>query len=198
MFTGIIEGTGVVKKIIKETNGKRFVIDSGKLELNLKTGDSIAINGVCQTVENASEKEFTVFSVPETLKLTNLNNLIEKDIINLERPLAADGRFGGHIVQGHVENLCGVKDVEKHEGYWDIILQYQSEYIIPKGSVTLDGISLTIHEILENDRFRVQIIPETVKRTNISHWISGYDVNIETDYIVKAMDHIQNYRNKNR
>ena len=194
MFTGLIECVGEIKNITEKENGKEFLISPQIQNYKLNTGESIAVNGACQTVETSQNNEFTVFSVPETLKVTNLNNLKVTNQVNLERPLSVNDRLGGHIVQGHVEGLSEITNIEKHPGFWDIVIKYESEFLVPKGSVTIDGISLTIHEIIKNDEFRVQIIPETVKRTNIGQWDKGYLANIETDYIIKAMDHIQNYR----
>ncbi|MDH5717981.1 MAG: riboflavin synthase [Spirochaetia bacterium] len=194
MFTGLIESTGRIKAVTRKVNGIEIEIVSSQ-DLKLKPGDSIAVNGCCQTIEKINKKNFSVFSVPETLKITNLKNLKEKDLVNLETALTLEKKIGGHIVQGHIENTGEINKVEKFENYWDVEINYSSEYIIPKGSVALDGISLTIHEIIKKNIFRVQLIPETIKRTNVINWSKGYSVNIETDYIIKAFDYIKNYRN---
>lgn len=196
MFTGLVEETGKVLSIDEKADGKRIKIQAKETLENIAEGSSIAVNGVCLTVEDFSENEFTIFAVPETLKLTNIGYLKVDDLVNLERAMKANDRLGGHIVQGHVENMADVSGVEKFDNHWDITIAYSSEYAIPKGSIAIDGISLTIHELGKNS-IKFQIIPETLKKTNIPKWFAGYKVNIETDYLVKALDHIIRYRAEN-
>ncbi len=197
MFSGIVETTGKVKSVEVLPGGKRFIIESDEFIFDdLKNGDSIAVNGTCQTVEEVRGNSFQIFSVPETLSLTNMDFFSQGTIVNLERPLKFNDRIGGHIVQGHIEAMADVKSIESHENYWDIEIAFRSPYIIPKGSISMDGISLTIHEITK-DGFRVQIIPETLKKTNIPHWKVGHKVNMETDYLIKAFDHISHWREQN-
>lgn len=194
MFSGIVETTGNVLEVQKHPGGKRFIIESEKFIFDdLKNGDSISVNGACQTVEEVKGNTFQIFSVPETLELTNLDAFQLGTLVNLERPLKFNDRIGGHIVQGHIEEMAIVRRVDAHENYWDIDIEYESPYVIPKGSISLDGISLTIHENF-SDGFRVQIIPETLKKTNIPTWKKGYKVNIETDYLIKAFDYITNWQ----
>lgn len=197
MFTGIVEGTGKIKSIQEKEDGRRIEVQSSlKLE-DLKNGDSIAVNGVCLTVEEKQNDTFTIFAVPETLNLTNIGKLKAGSVVNLERAMSVHDRLGGHIVQGHVEDKAVVDSVDKYENHWDVNIRYKSPYLIPKGSVAIDGISLTIHE-LQGDLVRFQIIPETIKKTNIPEWGNGYVVNIETDYLVKAIDHIVRWREENK
>jgi len=193
MFTGLVEGTGTILLINRTQDGNRIVFSTPSLTSDLQIGSSIAVNGVCLTVEKLEGDNVTIFAVPETLKLTNIGGLKEGQMINLERAVRADTRLGGHIVQGHVEDQAEVDRVEKFENHWDLYIKYGSPYLIPKGSVAIDGISLTIHEI-SGPLIRFQIIPETIKKTNIPEWESGTMVNIETDYLVKAIDYIVRYR----
>ncbi|MDH4261636.1 MAG: riboflavin synthase [Spirochaetia bacterium] len=196
MFTGIVEETGKIIDIDEKNDGKRITIKADYVLQDLKNGDSIAVNGVCLTVEKNNGSQFTIFSVPETLKLTNIGLLKTGSLVNLERALRASDRLGGHIVQGHVESMANVKNVEKYENHWDVTIEISSPYLVPKGSVAIDGISLTIHELQKNSA-RFQIIPETIKKTNIPDWVAGYKVNIETDYLVKALDTITKWRSLN-
>jgi riboflavin synthase len=196
MFTGLVEETGNIIAIDEKSDGKRIVIKAGIVLQDLKNGDSISINGVCLTVEEKTGSQFTIFAVPETLRLTNIGLLKTGSSVNLERALKANDRLGGHIVQGHVESMAFVKSVEKFENHLDVTIEISSPYLVPKGSVAVDGISLTIHD-LQKDCVRFQIIPETIKKTNIPDWIAGYRVNIETDYLVKALDTITKWRSLN-
>ncbi|MDH4199008.1 MAG: riboflavin synthase [Spirochaetia bacterium] len=196
MFTGIVEETGVVIAINSKNDGKRISIRAQNVLADLKNGDSIAVNGVCLTVEEKNNDNFTIFAVPETLGLTNIGFLAINDCVNLERALKVSDRLGGHIVQGHVEAMADVINVEKFENHWDVSIRYSSAYVIPKGSIAVDGISLTVHAI-SKDFIQFQIIPETIKKTNILQWKADTKVNIETDYLVKAMDSIVRWRAEN-
>ncbi|MCS6972196.1 MAG: riboflavin synthase [Leptospiraceae bacterium] len=196
MFTGLIEETGHIAAIEPVAGGKRFTIACRLVLEGLKIGDSIAVSGACQTVEQIGAESFTVFSIPETLARTNFNDLKIGDPVNLERALRLGDRLGGHLVQGHVEGTATVVSV-KHGDAYDIVLHYASPYIVPKGSVALNGISLTVMESFPDNRFRVQIIPETLRKTDIGYWQPGARINIETDYLIKAFDHIRNFREHN-
>lgn len=189
MFTGLIEETGTVAEITPEPNigGIRFRIRCRHVLEDIHIGDSIAVSGACQTVESFDDYSFTIFSIPETLAVTNFADLTIGSVVNLERALRLGDRLGGHLVQGHVEGTAVVKSVTTGEKY-DIILHYDSPYLIPKGSVTLNGISLTVMECLPNGDFRVQIIPETLRKTDVGLWRPGMRINIELDYIIKSLD----------
>ena len=192
MFTGLVEEVGIVKEIMEADHGKIFHIHANIILQDIKIGDSILVNGACQTVESFDTTSFQIFSVPETLKITNFNNLAVGSKVNLERALRPIDRFGGHIVQGHIEDTAIVHSIDTHEKYWDIHIKYLSPLLIPKGSITIDGISLTIHSI-QDDSFHIQIIPETILKTNISSWYVNYRVNIEIDYLIKIIQSV--YKN---
>lgn len=187
MFTGLIEEVGLVTSVETSAAGKRFTINCHEILRDMKTGDSISVCGACQTVEKFDDHSFTIFSIPETLKVTNFAGFSDGHRVNLERALKFGDRIGGHLVQGHVEGVARVQDIRK-AGATDIFLEYASPYLIPKGSVCLDGISLTVMECLPGHIFRVQIIPETIKKTNIADWQVGSRLNIEVDYIIKSLD----------
>lgn len=190
MFTGLIEETGIIAAVEDLPGGKRFRISCKAILADMKIGDSIAVSGACQTVETFDGHSFSIFSIPETLAVTNFADLQKGSVVNLERAMRLGDRIGGHLVQGHVEGTAVVKSVAEGETR-NIILTYSSPYIIPKGSVTLNGISLTVMERLTGDDFRVQIIPETIRKTDIGSWSAGKRINIEVDYIIKSLDIIR-------
>jgi len=187
MFTGIIEETGQITKIQSLPSGKRFWIQASEKISNAGPGDSIAVNGVCLTVESNENNYFTFFTLPETLSITNIGNAQEGDRVNLERAATASTFLGGHIVQGHVEQMALVSSIVQSETDWKIYIDYDSPFSIHKGSLAVNGISLTIHEILPG-RIRLDIIPETILKTNIGDWKKGTLLNIENDYVVKIID----------
>jgi len=191
MFTGLIEGQGVVREIRQEDAGVRLEIqvptefaDEGKL------GDSIAINGCCLTVVDLRDGVWNFQAGPETLAKTTLGRLTVGSHVNLERSLPADGRLGGHFVQGHVDGVGQVAKIES-DGEWITIwfsappaLTYQ---MVSKGSITVEGVSLTLVEV-ESDRFSVALIPHTLEVTTLGEKQVGDGVNLETDIIGKYMD----------
>ena len=187
MFTGIVQYVGKVVSQRNQKGGATLIIEADKaLTQKLSPGDSIAINGACQTVEKIDDVDFQVFSIPETLKATNLGSLTKDSSVNLELPLRPMDRIGGHFIQGHVEDTGLIEDIQKNEKYWDIYIRYRAMAILPKGSIALDGISLTIQKVTQNG-FWVQIIPKTLEKTNVSNWFKEYRINIETDYLIKAV-----------
>ncbi|SHN56375.1 riboflavin synthase [Desulfovibrio litoralis] len=187
MFTGIIQGQARISGLDKMANECRICFTPLFELKNFQKGESIAANGVCLTVESFTTDSYTVFVSNETLKCTNLNNWKIGTKVNTERALALGDRLGGHLVSGHVDCLAEVSEINKVglAIIYKILIpnEYTSE-IISKGSVALDGISLTVNEC-ETDFFTVSIIPETQNITNISTWKKGYKVNLETDLLGK-------------
>jgi riboflavin synthase len=190
MFTGIIEGLGSIVMFDKKTSNRsaaKMTINLGKITKGLKVGDSVAINGVCLTAVNIS-KGITEFEmVGETMKKTNLGSLGHGDKVNIERSLKVGERLEGHFVLGHVDGVGIISKMEKQPNQvqiWIKITKELSKYIIKKGSVTVDGISLTVVDILK-DQFSVSIIPHTIQITNLSYKKVGDKVNIETDILGK-------------
>lgn len=186
MFTGLVQGKGTISKAENRGKETRFTVSAPGIKDYVK-GESIAINGVCLTVETFSDSWFTCYASKESMSVTNLGNLKSGSKINYERALAMGDRLGGHIVSGHVDCLGTVESV-RPEGESKIYrIKFPAEHgqlVVPKGSVALDGISLTVNDC-GTDYLEVNIIPETQEQTTISLWSPGYAVNIETDVIGK-------------
>lgn len=187
MFTGLVQGMGRVEAV--EARGAetrlrlRALFDLKQIVL----GESIAVNGACLTVETAGENWFTAYASAETLRHTNLGGLKNGATVNLERALALGDRLGGHLVSGHVDCLATVKDIRPAGESKIYTLAFPEEFgalVVPKGSVALDGISLTVNAC-GKDHLSVNIIPATQKETTISGWTPGTKVNMETDVIGK-------------
>ena len=190
MFTGIIQEKQKVKNIKKSLGKTLFVIESKKIIENLEIGSSIACNGTCLTVVNLHSDTFEVEAIPETLKLTNLGDLKIGNYINLEPSLRLQDELSGHIVLGHVDSMGKISNI-KSEG--DSILmtiefpQYLSKYIAHKGSITIDGISLTIAKVTDKD-FTVALIPHTLDITTLSDKRIGDKVNLEVDVVARYLE----------
>lgn len=201
MFTGLVQDTAEIISVNEKQTGKTFSVkvtqNPAEFLQDVKIGDSIAVNGVCQTVESLIEDGFTFFSIPETLKITNLVSLEPSHIVNLEKAMRLSDRLGGHLVLGHIEGTCKVTRMSHHltsqklseNDVLDIYLESNSRYILPKGSICLNGISLTIQEV-QGKIIKVQVIPETIRKTNISSWVEGTLINEESDFLVKTIDHL--------
>lgn len=195
MFSGIIEKTSRVISI-ESNSGNRIFSIQNVFPDELYIDQSIAHNGVCLTVIDINEKVYKVEAIEETLKVSNLGNLVEGDIVNLERSIRMNDRMDGHIVQGHVDAIAKIRDIQNKEGSWEIKLSIPKaydKYIIPKGSIALNGISLTLKSV--NEEFiEVAIIPYTYEHTDIKNWKAGQSINVEFDmmgkYIVSYMDKI--------
>ena len=191
MFTGIVEDIGKVVSITTGEKDSTFVFEVKKISADdLTIGESIAINGTCLTVVSIDGGHFTVDASHETLSRTNLGNLAAGSEVNLERSMKADGRFGGHIVTGHVDGQATVQKIEevgKSLVFWFNVPQELSKYFIAKGSVAVDGISLTVNEVVNNN-FSVNIIPHTQVETIISQLKVGSVVNIECDIVGKYVE----------
>ena len=195
MFTGIVEELGKIQKIETRSSGMRFSISAKLVMDDLKIGDSISINGVCLTVTEKKEKEFSLDLVPETLDKSNLGELIEGNYVNLERAMQASDRFGGHILQGHVETLGVILDKQQKEDNTVISIGLDPEWMrfcIPKGSIALDGISLTIANI-EANIVEIALIPHTLGNTTLGLKSKSDTLNIETDIIGKYVERLLSF-----
>ena len=193
MFTGIIEASGIVRNIILSGTNKTFIIESA-ISQELKPDQSVAHNGVCLTVEEVSEGCHRVTAIGETLKKSNLGALKEGAAVNLERCMLMNGRIDGHMVQGHVDATATCTTVTEKDGSWEYQFVFNEKFaalVIEKGSICLNGISLTVFDVKENT-FRVAIIPYTYEHTNMKYLKEGDSVNVEFDiigkYIIKAMN----------
>ena len=190
MFTGIIEGIGKVKKISKATKNRsaiQMIVDLGKHGKGLKTGQSVALNGVCLTVTKLSKTQCTFEMIDETTKKTDLGNLKPGGIVNIERSLKVGARLEGHFVLGHVDGVGIIKKIQKKSKevqIWFEVPKNLSKYVVKKGSIAIDGISLTVVEI-KNNLASVCIIPHTIQVTNFKTKNIGDKVNIETDILGK-------------
>lgn len=190
MFTGIIEETGIIRKIRKGTASGILSIGADKILQDVKAGDSIAVNGVCLTVTALEEGGFTVDVMHETYDRSNISRLTTGERVNLERAMAANGRFGGHIVTGHIDGTGTIRRIWKDENaVWYEITAAPAilRYIVEKGSVAIDGISLTVAEA-GNDCFTVSTIPHTRNVTTLSEKKRGDAVNLENDCIGKYVE----------
>ncbi|WP_347159229.1 riboflavin synthase [Pontibacter chitinilyticus] len=186
MFTGIIEALGQVTAIREENTNKHFTVLS-PFTNELQIDQSVAHNGVCLTVVALEGETYTVTAIDETLQKTNLNDLRSGDLVNLERCMQANGRFDGHVVQGHVDQTAVCESVEDENGSWVFTFRYDAgtgNVTVEKGSVCVNGISLTVVNSQE-DRFSVAIIPYTYEHTNLQHVQPGTRVNLEFDIIGK-------------
>lgn len=190
MFTGIIEEIGRIKDIHKNRNSMKITISAGTVLQDVKNGDSIAVNGVCLTVTDFTAAAFTADIMHETVSRTTFSAMKKGDFVNLERAMRANSRFGGHIVSGHIDGIGTIRNVQK-EG---ISLWYTIQaapdimrYVIEKGSVAIDGVSLTIAKT-QADTFRVSVIPHTLKQTAFIHKTAGDAVNLENDCIGKYVE----------
>jgi riboflavin synthase len=192
MFTGIIEEVGRVARIEQRGENRRITATAVSAPKELKTGDSIAVSGVCLTALDIKPDSFCADLAPETWRRTSFSRIRKGALVNLELPMKADGRFGGHIVQGHVDGvgtLVGLERIAGSENFW-LRVELPSEierYTVYKGSVCIEGISLTV-AALENRICTVAIIPHTVEMTNLNSLKKGDPVNLEADLIAKYVE----------
>ena len=186
MFTGIIESVGTLSRIVEEGTNKHFLFES-KISGKLKVDQSVSHNGVCLTVTKIEGGQHWVTAVDETLQKSNLDMLQIGDVVNLERCMLANGRFDGHIVQGHVDQVGVCKSVQEVGGSWLFDFEYDSKLgnvTVEKGSITINGISLTCFNSAAG-QFRTAIIPYTFEHTNFSGLVVGSLVNLEFDIVGK-------------
>jgi riboflavin synthase len=192
MFTGIIEEVGRVDRIDQKAGNRRITITAKNAPKELKTGDSVAVSGVCLTALDIKPDSFGADLAPETWERTSFSRIRERAQVNLELPMKADGRFGGHIVQGHVDGvgtLHALERIAKSENFWlRVELPREIEkYTVFKGSVCIEGISLTVAK-LEGNLCTVAIIPHTVEMTNLNSLKPGDPLNLEADLIAKYVE----------
>ena len=192
MFTGIIEELGKVRDLEQRGENARLVIEAHIVIEDTKHGDSIAVNGVCLTALDIQKDSFAADVSEETLARSTLGSLRPGTPVNLERAVTPATRLGGHIVQGHVDGRGRFAGVEDHGESWTVRIAFPKEmarYLVFKGSVTVEGISLTIANLAE-DYFEVAIIPKTWEVTNLSHLKAGDGVNLEVDVIGKYVERL--------
>ena len=191
MFTGIIEASGIVQSIEKQGTNVTFWISS-PISDELKVDQSVSHNGVCLTVEEVKEGRHRITAIEETLKKTSLSAWAEESLVNLERCMTMNGRIDGHIVQGHVDTTATCIKKKDANGSWEFRFEFSSEFaplVIEKGSISLNGISLTVFDV-DTNSFSVAIIPYTYNYTNIRQVKEGTAVNIEFDMIGKYVNRI--------
>ena len=187
MFTGIVETTGQINRAEPTANGGTQLVIGTQLASELEIGASLALNGCCLTVTAVNGSEIRFDLLGETLRRTNLGDLKPGDVINLERPMLANGRFDGHVVQGHIDTTARIESIEPSGSDHRVevaLPESFSRYVVFKGSVAVDGISLTVAE-LHPDRFVIWIIPHTWQVTNLHQRRPGNRVNLEFDLIAK-------------
>jgi len=192
MFTGIIEEVGKVAQFAQRGENRRVTIQAENTPKELKTGDSVAVSGVCLTALDIQAKSFCADLAPETWARTSFSRIREGAVLNLELPMKADGRFGGHVVQGHVDGIgkfLALDRIANSENWW-LHLELPAEvekYTVYKGSICIEGISLTVAK-LDGKRCSLAIIPHTVGMTNLKSLKSGDPVNLEADLIAKYVE----------
>lgn len=192
MFTGIVEGTGRVHSIKKTGKAGAFIFNGGRIGKKLKVGDSVAVNGACLTVVDKQRALFGVQVVEETLKKTNLGLLKLGGRVNLELPLRASGRLDGHIVLGHVDGTGKIHSVETLKKSWMFWIRIPTrfrKYLVPTGSVAVDGVSLTVAR-LAGGRIGIAIIPHTMRKTVFGSRKVGDVVNLEFDVLGKYVERL--------
>ena len=193
MFTGIIEEVGEIVKIEDAGDFRTIVVRGHQIFDDLHAGSSIAVNGVCLTARSIADRTFSAEMSRETLDRTSLGDLRRGTIVNLERPMRADARFGGHIVQGHVDGVGRMRRFDRDADAWNLEVEYPesaSKYIVEKGSIAVDGISLTIANLIGPSSFSVAIIPHTFENTNLKAAQAGAAVNLEFDVVAKYIENL--------
>lgn len=192
MFTGIIKETGIINQIIDMGEDREFKVNAGKLSEDINTGDSISVNGVCLTVKSHNSGSFTFDISSGTLKYTNLRDAKAGDMVNLEDALSPGDKLGGHFVSGHIDGAATIIDIKRIGRSYEMTFSLDSKitpFIAARGSVAIDGISLTVTEV-ESDSFKTIIIPHTFENTTLGKKGAGETVNIEADMLAR---YIVNY-----
>jgi riboflavin synthase len=200
MFTGIIEEIGEIASVQRGTKSVIITIKADKILEDTKTGDSISANGVCLTATKIGKGYFTADVMHETIDRSSLGGLSKGSKVNLERAMKADGRFGGHMVAGHIDGTGKIVDIKKDDNAIWYKISAKPEiikYIIEKGSIAIDGISLTVAKITESD-FSVSIIPHTIGQTTLGFRKKGDVVNLENDLVGKYIEKFLTYNNNEK
>jgi riboflavin synthase len=191
MFTGIVEEIGTITAIDNGADFRTIRVRARQVMSDLAPGSSIAVNGVCLTARSVASDSFTAELSKETLDRTTLGNLKARSIVNLERPMRGDSRFGGHMVQGHVDGVGRIRQFERKNDEWNLLVEVNgpgTQYMVEKGSITVDGISLTIASMPAANVFSVAIIPHTFDNTSLKEARAGDPVNLEFDVIAKYVE----------
>lgn len=192
MFTGLVEDTGTVTAVSPRGNGVQLTIRTAIPMAEVDVGASIAVNGVCLTAETFGAEHFTATAGLETLRLTTTGQLTPGARVHLERALRVGDRLGGHLVQGHVDGMGTIVTTERHAESWVLWIDVPvalSRYIAPKGSICIDGVSLTVNEV-SGTRFRVNIVPHTSEVTAVTSHAPGQRVNLEVDVLAKYVERL--------
>lgn len=200
MFTGIIEEIGVIKKITKGVNSEKLLIQCNKVLEETKLGDSICTNGVCLTVTDINDHSFQADVMTETLLRSNLGNLTLGSEVNLERALTLSSRLGGHIVSGHIDGVGKIVSLKRIDNSIEVSIEAKLsilKYIIEKGSITIDGISLTVTYV-DNKAFKVCIIPHTGENTILLKKKVGESVNLECDILGKYVERLLRFKEEEK
>lgn len=195
IFTGIVEETGKIESVANGNKSAIITIIADKVLKGTKIGDSIAVNGVCLTVTSISGNKFTADVMAETIRRSSLGTLKHGSKVNLERAMAADGRFGGHIVSGHIDGTGVIRSLEREDNAVWVEIETPDKllkYIVEKGSIAIDGISLTVAK-LTNDSFSVSVIPHTGEETTLLAKKPGDIVNLENDIVGKYVERLMNF-----
>ena len=196
MFTGIVEEKGIIRSLNINVSSGTIRIESRKVLEGTSIGDSIAVNGICLTVTSMGDGFFTADVMAETVRRSSLGILSQGSEVNLERAMAANGRFGGHIVSGHIDGTGTVRSLVREENAIWVTIETPPEilkYIVHKGSICIDGISLTVASV-GSDNFKVSVIPHTGSETTLLSKRPGSPVNLENDIIAKYVERLMNYK----
>jgi riboflavin synthase len=200
MFTGLVEELGVVRKVTKRRGSSIFSIFAPLVGAGLGVKESVAVNGVCLTVIGRSRSRFEVQAVEETLRKTTLGNIGVESRVNLERPLLPSTRLGGHFVLGHVDGMGTVESIETRRSswlFWISVPQRFRRYLVPVGSIAVDGVSLTMATV-RGSRFAVSIIPHTMEHTIFRYYHEGGRVNLEFDILGKYVERLLTAKRRKR
>lgn len=199
MFTGLVEEIGIVQSVLRGDKSARIVIRANRILGDVKLGDSINTNGVCLTVTDFKDNSFSVDVMAETMRKSNLKGLYPGSRVNMERALRLGDRLGGHLLSGHIDGTGSISSFDKEENAVWVTIKASPEllkYIIPRGSIAIDGISLTAAHV-DKEAFKVSIIPHTKDVTTLLEKAVGNEVNLECDMVGKYIERLMNYSPQN-